>query len=216
MIDRTLRVGLVDPEPVRRDILAETMAAASDLAVVAAARFVDLADPHACDVLVAAAEADAPTAGFGPILAAIPILILHPADVAPPDWADAALARPARPAALLAAIKAAAAKAGGRPTALPGGLLLDVGGKCLSDGDGRAARLTEKEAAALAYLAAAAGPVGREELLARVWGYAPDADSHTVETHIHRLRRKLDGFDASVRLITDPGGGYRLAAEGMG
>ncbi len=67
-------------------------------------------------------------------------------------------------------------------------------------------RLTEKETALLEYLAQAAAPVGRDELLAGVWGYDARIDTHTLETHIYQLRRKL-----GAELIVNEGGLYRLA-----
>ena len=67
-------------------------------------------------------------------------------------------------------------------------------------------RLTEKETALLEYLAQSANPVGREELLANVWGYDARIDTHTLETHIYQLRRKLGN-----ELILIEGGQYRLA-----
>lgn len=58
---------------------------------------------------------------------------------------------------------------------------------------GKAVPLTEKEIDMLAYLAAQARPVARAELLQAVWGYNPEADTHTLETHVYRLRQKLEG-----------------------
>jgi DNA-binding response OmpR family regulator len=65
--------------------------------------------------------------------------------------------------------------------------------------------LTPKESEVLLFLLRAAGPVSRSDLLGAVWGYSDQADTHTVETHIHSLRRKL----GSEVLATDLGG-YRL------
>lgn len=91
-----------------------------------------------------------------------------------------------------------------------GDFLFDAVARTIEDGDGRRVPLTEKEVAILSYLRhAEGGAVSREELLAEVWGYADGATSHTVETHIYRLRRKL-GNDANALLLTDTGG-YRLA-----
>ncbi len=71
-------------------------------------------------------------------------------------------------------------------------------------------RLTEKEAALLRYLHRAGNrPVAREELLREVWGYSPLATTHTVATHIHRLRRKLEA--AGPALFATEERGYRLA-----
>ncbi len=81
--------------------------------------------------------------------------------------------------------------------------------RLLTDRQGRQIRLTEKEAAILAYLRNAGDrPVSREELLGEVWGYADGVSSHTVETHIYRLRRKIGDGDNPV-LRTEIGG-YRL------
>jgi DNA-binding response OmpR family regulator len=74
---------------------------------------------------------------------------------------------------------------------------------------GASVRLTELENAILLKLVEADGEVvERERLLADVWGYAADANTHTVETHVWRLRQKL-GDEAAELLVTD-GGGYRL------
>jgi DNA-binding response OmpR family regulator len=76
---------------------------------------------------------------------------------------------------------------------------------------GRRIRLTEKEAAVLKYLYRAEGrPVGRDVLLREVWGYNPNTDSHTVETHIYRLRRKVEPDPGRISLLINDGGGYRL------
>ncbi len=76
---------------------------------------------------------------------------------------------------------------------------------------GRAVRLTEKETAILDFLRRAGqGVTGREVLLNEVWGYQAGVDTHTLETHIYRLRRKMEADPANARiLITEPGG-YRL------
>jgi DNA-binding response OmpR family regulator len=76
---------------------------------------------------------------------------------------------------------------------------------------GRRIRLTEKEAAVLKYLYRAEGrPVGRDVLLREVWGYNPNTDSHTVETHIYRLRRKVEPEPGRISLLVNENGGYRL------
>ena len=74
------------------------------------------------------------------------------------------------------------------------------------------ARLTEKEAALLAHLCRAEGrPVSRQTLLREVWGYSPSVSSHTVETHIYRLRRKIEGAPDTPAIVLSDEGGYRLA-----
>jgi DNA-binding response OmpR family regulator len=77
---------------------------------------------------------------------------------------------------------------------------------------GRRIRLTEKEAAVLKYLYRAEGrPVARDVLLREVWGYNPSTDSHTVETHIYRLRRKVEPHPGRISLLVNEAGGYRLS-----
>ena len=77
---------------------------------------------------------------------------------------------------------------------------------------GARVRLTDKETAILQYLhRAGAKVVGRDELLGEVWGYNAGVDTHTLETHVYRLRQKIEADPANARiLITEPGG-YRLA-----
>jgi DNA-binding response OmpR family regulator len=73
-------------------------------------------------------------------------------------------------------------------------------------------RLTEKEAALLGRLCRAEGrPVSRQTLLREVWGYSPDVSSHTVETHVYRLRRKIEGAVGTPPILLNDEGGYRLA-----
>lgn len=76
---------------------------------------------------------------------------------------------------------------------------------------GKKVRLTEKETAILKYLLRAGSkPVPRETLLAEVWGYNAGVSTHTLETHIYRLRQKIERDPGAAKLlITDPGG-YRL------
>ena len=57
---------------------------------------------------------------------------------------------------------------------------------------GRKVRLTEKETNILKFLHASAGTVPRDILLHEVWGYGPAVATHTLETHIYRLRKKIE------------------------
>ncbi|MDA0340471.1 MAG: response regulator transcription factor [Proteobacteria bacterium] len=75
----------------------------------------------------------------------------------------------------------------------------------------RKVRLTEKETAILKYLYRTGDRmVKRETLLGEVWGYNAGVTTHTLETHVYRLRQKIemDPSKAAI-LVTDPGG-YRL------
>src|SRR3954470_1442318 len=83
----------------------------------------------------------------------------------------------------------------------------------LEQGRNRKIRLTEKESAILKYLYRAGGrPVGRQILLNEVWGYNSAVTTHTLETHIYRLRQKIEPDPANARLLLTEGGGYRLDA----
>ncbi|MDI3309180.1 MAG: response regulator transcription factor [Acetobacteraceae bacterium] len=75
----------------------------------------------------------------------------------------------------------------------------------------RKIHLTEKESAILKYLYRAGGrPVGRQVLLNEVWGYNSAVTTHTLETHIYRLRQKIEPDPSNARLLLTEGGGYRL------
>lgn len=72
-------------------------------------------------------------------------------------------------------------------------------------------KLTEKEVAVIKYLYKNKDRIiGKNDLMQEVWGYAADADTHTVETHIYRLRQKVEQDDASAQLILTSDGGYQL------
>lgn len=72
-------------------------------------------------------------------------------------------------------------------------------------------RLTEKETNILKYLYRnGAKPVGRDELLREVWGYNSGVTTHTLETHVYRLRQKIEPDAQSPRLLLTETGGYRL------
>jgi DNA-binding response OmpR family regulator len=84
--------------------------------------------------------------------------------------------------------------------------------KMLVDDSQRKIRLTEKETNILKYLyRAGEKPVSREELLAEVWGYNAGVTTHTLETHVYRLRQKIEPDPSNARLLLTEAGGYRLA-----
>ncbi len=80
----------------------------------------------------------------------------------------------------------------------------------------RRIRLTEKEAAILKFLYRAGDrAVARQVLLNEVWGYNAAVTTHTLETHIYRLRQKIEPDPTNARLLVTEGGGYRLDPEGV-
>ncbi|EKE44275.1 hypothetical protein OCGS_1791 [Oceaniovalibus guishaninsula JLT2003] len=84
--------------------------------------------------------------------------------------------------------------------------------KMLIDESERKIRLTEKETNILKYLyRAKEGVVARDILLHEVWGYNAGVTTHTLETHIYRLRQKIEPDPSNARLLVTESGGYRLA-----
>ena len=73
-------------------------------------------------------------------------------------------------------------------------------------------RLTEKETNILKFLHRAGGQaVARDTLLHEVWGYNAQVSTHTLETHIYRLRRKIEADPSEATLLLTLEGGYALA-----
>jgi DNA-binding response OmpR family regulator len=83
--------------------------------------------------------------------------------------------------------------------------------KLLESQDGGKVRLTDKETSILKYLYRQ-GPktITRDVLLKEVWGYNNRVTTHTLETHIYRLRQKIERDPANARLLVTEEGGYRL------
>jgi DNA-binding response OmpR family regulator len=91
-----------------------------------------------------------------------------------------------------------------------GPYLFRPGAKLLTQGM-RKVRLTEKETDILKFLHAAGATVARDVLLHEVWGYNPAVTTHTLETHIYRLRRKIEENPGEARILVTEEGGYRLS-----
>jgi DNA-binding response OmpR family regulator len=84
--------------------------------------------------------------------------------------------------------------------------------KLLIDSNQKKIRLTEKETNILKYLyRAGEKSISREELLAEVWGYNAGVTTHTLETHVYRLRQKIEQDPSNSTLLLTEAGGYRLA-----
>ncbi|WP_407525116.1 response regulator transcription factor [Methylobacterium oryzisoli] len=85
------------------------------------------------------------------------------------------------------------------------------GAKLLVGERGSKLKLTEKETAILRFLYRAGRQVvGRDTLLAEVWGYNAQVTTHTLETHIYRLRQKIEPNPAAASILVTEGGGYKL------
>jgi len=83
--------------------------------------------------------------------------------------------------------------------------------KLLLSPKGSKVRLTEKETAILRYLyRAGQQPISRETLLAEVWGYNSGVTTHTLETHIYRLRQKVEKDTGNPAILVTDAGGYKL------
>jgi DNA-binding response OmpR family regulator len=85
------------------------------------------------------------------------------------------------------------------------------GAKLLVSEKGSKLKLTEKETAILRFLYRAGQKVvGRDVLLAEVWGYNSNVTTHTLETHIYRLRQKIETNPSHARILVTEPGGYKL------
>lgn len=75
----------------------------------------------------------------------------------------------------------------------------------------RKIRLTEKETAILKFMFRSGDRVvGRDILLNEVWGYNSGVTTHTLETHVYRLRQKIERDPSNAELLVTEPGGYRL------
>jgi len=83
--------------------------------------------------------------------------------------------------------------------------------KMLIDDAEKKVRLTEKETAILKFLyRTGVKTVGRDVLLHEVWGYNSGVTTHTLETHIYRLRQKIERDPSNAELLVTESGGYKL------
>lgn len=188
------------------------------LACAAEPAALELAASFRCDALLldsASAERDAEglaqrlraTAGVAPI-----ILMTSPDTTGIlAGMADEEIAKPLRIGDLVARLHTRL-KPSADAAAMIGPYAFRPAVKLLIEaGTGREVRLTEKEAAILDYLYHAGNRVSaREVLLGKVWGYRAAVATHTLETHIYRLRRKIERDPARAAILVSEPGGYRL------
>ena len=70
--------------------------------------------------------------------------------------------------------------------------------------------LTEKEIQLLELFLNNKKPISKDKILSSVWNYSADADTHTVETHIYRLRKKINDKFSDENFIVNTKEGYSL------
>ena len=151
----------------------------------------------------------------------MPVILMNGSDRANQAGATITIAKPFRLSELMARLREQLAPGAGFGTESDPPTPIRIGPYEFSPQDkalrhdeaNRRIRLTEKEAAILAFLyRMGQRAVPRLELLTEVWGYNPAVTTHTLETHIYRLRRKIEIDPAKARLLVTEAGGYRLAA----
>ena len=210
------RILLVDENSVPRHSLAEqlTQQAAYEVIEAGSAAQAQAAQDYAFAIIDAALEgggeslADALRAGGfqGPVL-----LLTESGDAVSHDQ----LPKPFRLSALLTRLSAHLGPHGGEEerTFQIGPYLFQPAAKLLTGA--RKIRLTEKEANILKFLHRAGRTVPRETLLHEVWGYSPAVTTHTLETHIYRLRRKIEDDPGRAKILVTENGGYRLGTPNL-
>ena len=71
-------------------------------------------------------------------------------------------------------------------------------------------KLTEKESHIILYISNSTKPVSIEDLQLNVWGYHSDLETHTVETHVYRLRKKISATFDDYDFIKSKKNGYQI------
>ena len=150
----------------------------------------------------------------------VPIVMLTGADSEPDTirgleaGADDYVTKPFRLSVLLARLRAHLRQSDHSDAAvfMIGPYTFRPGAKLLTDQSGRRkVRLTEKETAILKYLYRAGDrAIGRDTLLDEVWGYNAGVTTHSLETHVYRLRQKIERDPARAEILVTEPGGYRL------
>ena len=70
--------------------------------------------------------------------------------------------------------------------------------------------MTEKEIQLIELLLNDSSPLSKNDILSSVWNYSADADTHTVETHIYRLRKKINDEFMDDEFVLNSKDGYHL------
>jgi DNA-binding response OmpR family regulator len=87
-----------------------------------------------------------------------------------------------------------------------------IAARTLTDKKGTVIRLTDKESNILQFLYKAQKPVNKDILLDKIWGYNSNVTTHTLETHIYRLRQKIEQDPSNATLLLRDEDGYLLKA----
>jgi DNA-binding response OmpR family regulator len=156
---------------------------------------------YAADPLTRRVIADAADAGG----LAVVLLDQH-------EGAAVTISGPVRLGAVLQKIRHCAHKVDQEARIFPlGRFLFDPEASILITEEGEEVVLTEKESAILICLAEAQGAlISRRDLLTNVWGYVEGVETHTLETHIYRLRQKLETDPAMPEILLTQEQGYSL------
>ena len=127
------------------------------------------------------------------------------------------LAKPVRPSVLIARLRAQLRHHENSMDAVltVGPWRFHPAQKVLRDQAGRRVWLTPREVGILRHLLRTDGGASRQGLLAEVWGYNSAVTTHTLETHIYRLRQKIETDPADARLLVTTRAGYRLATAAV-
>jgi DNA-binding response OmpR family regulator len=216
------RVLIVENDAVLRRSLAEQILAQEDFAAVdcaeTAAEGAALAHGRRFDAMIVSAQMPEGGAALARALRAEgvmwPVLLLTAEAAEDLSGISAldALAKPFRMGALFARLRALIRAFENSDDAVLtiGPYTFQLASKHLVEDETRVIRLTEKEASILKFLYRAGAMVTREVLLHEVWGYNPAVTTHTLETHVYRLRQKIEKDPSNARILVTDAGGYRL------
>lgn len=220
------RVLLADDDAMLRSSLAEQLAAEGPYTIVEAANCADararaaegLYEFMILDVSMPDGDGRALCRSFRDSGVTAPIILLTAADSDSDtieglkSGANDYVTKPFRFAVLMARVHAHLRSHGQSEEAVYriGPYTFRPSAKVLLDAGDKKIRLTEKETNILKFLYRSGETVPRETLLHEVWGYNPAVTTHTLETHIYRLRQKIETNPGQARILVTESGGYRL------
>ncbi|HXC55578.1 MAG TPA: response regulator transcription factor [Rhizomicrobium sp.] len=220
------RVLLVDDDSMLRHSLAEQLASEGAYTIVEAENCAQarqragegLYEFMILDVSLPDGDGRALCRGFRDSGVTAPIILLTAADTDDDtieglkSGANDYITKPFRFAVLMARVHAHLRSHGASEEAVYriGPYTFRPSAKVLLDAADKKIRLTEKETNILKFLYRSGETVPRETLLHEVWGYNPAVTTHTLETHIYRLRQKIETNPGQARILVTESGGYRL------